>query len=58
MNGIEMENHGNKKKVQNKKNIQQIGSVAQYSNSAFFKKKDEEAKKFLKQHPVPDKFWQ
>ncbi|MGK6353508.1 hypothetical protein [Parapedobacter sp. DT-150] len=57
MNDLEMENHKNKKKAQDKKDVQQTGSVAQYSNSTFFKKKDEEAKKFLKKHPVPNTFW-
>lgn len=33
------------------------GSIGQYANSAFFIKKDEKAKKFLKQNPIPDTFW-
>jgi len=50
-----MEKDKNKKKVN--KDTQQAGSVAQYSNSAFFKKKDEHAKAFLAKHPIPDSFW-
>lgn len=33
------------------------GSIRQYANSPFFIKKDENAKKFLKQNPIPDTFW-
>lgn len=53
-----MENHKGKKKTQNKKETKQTGSVAQYSNSTFFKRKDEEAKKFLEKHPIPSSFWE
>lgn len=56
MKGMEMDNH--KKKGQDKKDTRQTGSVAQYSNSPFFKKKDEKAKKFLEKHPVPGTFWE
>lgn len=46
------------KDKQNRKNdIRKTGSAAQYSNSAFFKKKDERAKVFLAKHPIPDSFW-
>lgn len=51
---------GNKKdtpKDLGKKEAQQTGTVGQYANSSFFKKKDEEAKKFLKKNPVPNTFW-
>jgi len=52
-----MGNHKDKKKAQ-KKETKQTGSVAQYSNSTFFKRKDEEAKKFLEKHPIPSSFWE
>lgn len=47
----------NKSKQKDKKDTQQTGSIAQYSNSAFFKKKDERAKAFLAKNPIPDSFW-
>lgn len=34
------------------------GKVAQYANSSFFLKKDEQAKKFLKKNPIPETFWE
>jgi len=50
-----MEKDKNKQKIN--KDTQDTGSVGQYSNSTFFKKKDERAKTFLAKHPIPDSFW-
>jgi hypothetical protein len=36
---------------------QDVGAVTKYANAPFFKKKDEEAIKFLKKHPIPVDFW-
>jgi len=48
----------NKQKAMDTKRTQQVGSVTRYSDAAFFKKKDEKAKKFLEKHPVPNTFWE
>ena len=53
-----MEKNKDKQNLEDSREIRQTGSVAQYSNSSFFKKKDEKAKKFLKKHPVPGAFWE
>lgn len=53
-----MDRNKNKQKAKDTKDIRQVGSVAEYADSAFFKKKDEQAKKFLEKHPVPNTFWE
>lgn len=52
-----MGNIKNVKKGEKMLSIDNVGSLAKYAKSAFFKKKDEEAIKFLKKHPVPVDFW-
>lgn len=47
----------NTKRGEKMVSIGDTGSVAKYANASFFKKKDEEAVKFLKKHPVPAEFW-
>lgn len=54
---IEMGNIKNTKKSGKAVSMEDAGSLAKYANAPFFKKKDEEAVKFLKKHPVPVDFW-
>ncbi len=52
-----MGNIKNTKKGEKMVSIADTGSAAKYANAPFFKKKDEEAIKFLKKHPIPAEFW-
>ena len=45
-----------KKKKRNFSNIIIVEKMRDYSNDPFFKKKAEEAKIFLQQHPLPESF--
>lgn len=56
--GMDMENYRDKKTEDNKRRSQQTISTVKYSDSSFFKKKDEKAKKFLEKHPIPNTFWE
>ena len=47
----------NSKKTEKAAPVQEMGALAKYSNAPFFKKKNEEAIKFLKAHPIPASFW-
>lgn len=52
-----MRNTKNDKKIEKILSIDNVGSLTKYANAPFFRKKDEEAIKFLKKHPVPVDFW-
>lgn len=45
------------KKAEKVAPIQEVSALEKYSNAPFFKKKDEDAVKFLKEHPIPANFW-
>lgn len=48
----------NKKKTEdNAKKRQQATPTLKYSESPFFKKKDQDAVNFLEKHPIPNTFW-
>lgn len=57
MRDIDMKKFNGKKIEGDKKKNQQVVSTITYSESPFFKKKDQEAKKFLEKHPIPNTFW-
>jgi hypothetical protein len=52
-----MDNLKSDKKTERIATLKNVDASDKYANAPFFKKKDEEAIRFLKKHPVPPDFW-